>query len=308
MTEDPRLGTTLAGYRIESLIGRGGMGTVYLAEHLGLQRKVALKVMSADLAGDARFRERFVRESRLAASIEDPNIVPIHEAGESDGVLFIAMRYVRGTDLERLLQDHGPLGPDRTVAILSQVASALDAAHEEGLIHRDIKPANILLAPGGATHPDKVYLSDFGLTKRASSDSGLTATGQFVGTLDYAAPEQFEGGALTPQTDVYSLGCVLFECLTGRAPFPRDREAAVLHAHLMEPPPKVTDARPDLPAGIDAVVARAMEKHLRTAFPRPATSPRRPGPRCARRRNRRPAPTRRGVVGSPSRRLVDSSP
>jgi YVTN family beta-propeller protein len=175
-------------------------------------------------------------------------------------VLFIAMRYVRGTDLKALIETNGALPAERTASIVSQVASALDAAHEQGLIHRDVKPANVLVVPGSDGRPDKVYLSDFGLTKRVSSDSGLTATGQFVGTLDYAAPEQFEGGALTPQTDVYSLGCVLYECLTGEVPFPRDREAAVLHAHLMEAPPKVTGQRPELPAEIDAVVARAMDK------------------------------------------------
>jgi YVTN family beta-propeller protein len=260
MAQDARIGTTLAGYRIDSLIGRGGMGTVYLAEHLGLGRKVALKVLSPDLADDPRFRDRFVRESRLAASIEDPNIVPIYEAGESNGVLFIAMRYVSGTDLKALIETHDALPVERTASIVSQVASALDAAHEQGLVHRDVKPANVLIVAGGESRPDKVYLSDFGLTKRASSDSGLTATGQFVGTLDYAAPEQFEGGALTPQTDVYSLGCVVYECLTGEVPFPRDREAAVLHAHLMEAPPRVTEKRPELPEGIDAAVARAMAK------------------------------------------------
>ncbi|MDP9343633.1 MAG: serine/threonine-protein kinase [Actinomycetota bacterium] len=260
MAQDARIGTTLAGYRIDSLIGRGGMGTVYLAEHLGLGRKVALKVLSPDLADDPRFRDRFVRESRLAASIEDPNIVPIYEAGESNGVLFIAMRYVSGTDLKALIATHGALPVERTASIVSQVASALDAAHEQGLVHRDVKPANVLIVAGGESRPDKVYLSDFGLTKRASSDSGLTATGQFVGTLDYAAPEQFEGGALTPQTDVYSLGCVVYECLTGEVPFPRDREAAVLHAHLMEAPPRITEKRPELPEGIDAVVATAMAK------------------------------------------------
>ena len=181
MTQDTRIGTTLSGYRIESLIGRGGMGAVYLAEHIGLQRKVALKILSPDLADDAKFRDRFVRESRIGASLEDPNIVPIYEAGEADGVLFIAMRYVRGTDLRALIESGGALPPERTVSIVSHVASALDAAHEQGLVHRDVKPANVLLAPGDDTHPDKVYLSDFGLTKRASSDSGITATGQFVG-------------------------------------------------------------------------------------------------------------------------------
>jgi serine/threonine protein kinase len=257
MAQDSRVGTTIAGYRIESVLGRGGMGVVYLAEQVALGRKVALKVLAPELASDPRFRERFLRESRLAASIEDPNILPVHEAGESGGALFIAMRYVRGTDLRRLIDEEGPLPPDRVVSVLTQVASALDAAHAEGLIHRDVKPGNVLVVPGT---PDKVYLADFGLTRRASSDSGLTGTGQFVGTLDYAAPEQFTGEPLTPRTDVYSLGCVAYECLVGEPPFPRDREAAVLHAHLHEPPPKPTAKRPELPEAIDAVVAKAMAK------------------------------------------------
>ncbi|MDP9341604.1 MAG: protein kinase [Actinomycetota bacterium] len=256
MASDTRIGTTIAGYRIESVLGRGGMGVVYLAEQAALSRKVALKVMAPELASDPRFRDRFLRESRVAASLEDPNILPVYEAGEADGALFIAMRYVRGTDLRRLIDAEGRLEPGRTVSILLQVASALDAAHAEGLIHRDVKPANVLLVPGT---PDKVYLADFGLTKRATSDSGVTGTGQFVGTLDYAAPEQFTGEQLTPQTDVYSLGCVLYECLTGEPPFPRDREAAVLHAHLNEPPPKPT-TRQELPEALDRVVAKAMAK------------------------------------------------
>jgi serine/threonine protein kinase len=265
MATDSRVGTTIAGYRIESVLGRGGMGVVYLAEQVALGRKVALKVLAPELAGDPKFRERFLRESRLAASIEDPNILPVHEAGESGGALFIAMRYVRGTDLRRLIDEEGPLPPDRVVSVLTQVASALDAAHAEGLIHRDVKPGNVLVVPGT---PDKVYLADFGLTRRASSDSGLTGTGQFVGTLDYAAPEQFTGEPLTPRTDVYSLGCVAYECLVGEPPFPRDREAAVLHAHLHEPPPRPTAKRPELPEAIDAVVAKAMAKKPKERYAR----------------------------------------
>jgi serine/threonine protein kinase len=183
MATDSRIGTTLAGYRIERLIGRGGMGSVHRAEDQAMGRKVALKILSSELASDPRFRERVIRESRLAASIEDPNIVPIYEAGESEGTLFIAMRYVEGTDLKALIEREGALAPERTVSILAQVASALDAAHDKGLVHRDVKPANILVLPATrSSRTDKVYLSDFGLTKRASSDSGLTGTGQFVGT------------------------------------------------------------------------------------------------------------------------------
>lgn len=258
---DLGLGSEFAGYRIESVLGRGGMGVVYLAEHRGLGRKVALKVLAPDLAEDERFRERFVRESRIAASLEHPNIVPIHEAGEVDGVLYIAMRYVEGTDLRSLLRDQGALEPQRAAAIVGQVAGALDAAHERGLVHRDVKPANVLIAKAvGSTAGEHVYLSDFGLTKRTSSESGLTNTGQFVGTLDYAAPEQFEGKPLDARTDVYSLGCLLYECVTGQSPFRRENDAALMYAHLMEQAPAPTSVRPGLPKGIDPVVSRAMAK------------------------------------------------
>jgi serine/threonine protein kinase/outer membrane protein assembly factor BamB len=266
MGTDSRIGTEIAGYRIESVLGRGGMGVVYLAEDTRLGRKVALKLLSPDLAADDRFRDRFVRESRVAASIEDPNIVPIHEAGEADGVLFIAMRYVRGTDLETLLEE-GPVDPARAVGIVSQAARGLDAAHREGLVHRDVKPGNILLVPGSEPGTEHVYLSDFGLTKRASSDSGITGTGQFVGTLDYAAPEQFTGEPLDARTDVYSLGCVLYECLTGAPPYRKDRDAALMYAHLNEPPPKPTAQRPELPAAVDDVVATAMAKSPDDRYP-----------------------------------------
>jgi serine/threonine protein kinase len=257
LASDSRIGTAIAGYRIESVLGRGGMGVVYLAEQVALGRKVALKVLAPELAEDPRFRDRFLRESRIAATLEDPNILPVHEAGEADGALFIAMRYVRGTDLRRLIDEQGPLEPERTVSIVTQVASALDAAHAEGLIHRDVKPANVLLTPGP---PDRVYLSDFGVTKRVSSESGLTKTGQFVGTLDYVAPEQIRGTDVDARADVYSLGCLLFECLTGEPPFRSDLEVTVLYAHLSEHPPKPSARRPELPAAIDAVVARAMAK------------------------------------------------
>jgi YVTN family beta-propeller protein len=261
MNPDPRLGTEIAGYRIESVLGRGGMSVVYLAEHTGLKRKAALKLLTPELALDERFRERFVRESQMAAALDHPNIIPIYEAGEIDGVLYIAMRYVRGTDLKSLLGAEGALPPERALAICTQAAAALDAAHAEGLVHRDVKPANILLAPGPRPDsPQHVYLSDFGVTKRTSSGTGLTGTGQFIGTLDYAAPEQIEGRPLDARTDVYSLGCVLYECLTGEVPFPRDAEMAVLWAHMSQPPPRVTERQPDLPAAIDDVVAKAMAK------------------------------------------------
>jgi YVTN family beta-propeller protein len=257
---DPRIGTELAGYRIETLVGRGGMSVVYLAEDSRLKRKVALKLLAPELGESERFRERFVRESQLAASLDHPNIIPIFEAGEADGLLYIAMRYVKGTDLKALIEREGALPPDRTLRLLTQVGSALDTAHSHGLIHRDVKPANILIAEGDSRGQEHVYLSDFGLTKRSTSDSGLTGTGQFVGTFDYAAPEQFEGKPLDARTDVYSLGCVLFECLTGERPFQRANEAALVYAHLMAPTPTVTEKQPDLPQGIDEVVAKAMAK------------------------------------------------
>ncbi len=239
---DLQPGTEVAGYRIVSTLGRGGMSVVYLAEHDWLQRKVALKVLAPQLAEDERFRERFVRESRLAASLDHPNVIPIYEAGGSGGDLFIAMRYVEGTDLRTLLHEGGALEPGRAVAIVRQVAAALDAAHEQGLVHRDVKPGNVLLArQRGSEAGEHVYLSDFGLTKRSASDSGITGTGQFVGTLDYAAPEQFKGGTPDARTDVYSLGCVLFECLTGSPPFTSENDAGLMYAHLQEPPPSVTD-------------------------------------------------------------------
>jgi serine/threonine protein kinase len=210
MAEDTRVGTELAGYQIEGVIGRGGMSVVYLAEHVRLGRKVALKVLAPELAGSERFHDRFLRESKLAASIDHPNIVPIYDADETGGVLYIAMRYVEGLDLKQTIRDNGPLEPVRASVIVDQIASALDAAHARGLVHRDVKPANVLLTQG-----DHVYVSDFGLTKRAVSVSGLTETGQLIGTIDYVAPEQIRGDPVDHRADVYSLGCLLFECLTG---------------------------------------------------------------------------------------------
>jgi DNA-binding SARP family transcriptional activator/Tol biopolymer transport system component/tRNA A-37 threonylcarbamoyl transferase component Bud32 len=258
---DLQPGTEFAGYRIVGTLGRGGMAVVYLAEHDFLQRKVALKVLAPQLAEDERFRERFVRESRLAASLDHPNVVPIYEAGASDGDLFIAMRYVEGTDLRTVLAETGALEPARAIWICRQVAAALDAAHEQGLVHRDVKPGNVLVSrTRGSETGEHVYLSDFGLTKRSTSESGVTGTGQFVGTLDYAAPEQFRGGTPDARTDVYSLGCVLVECLTGHPPFRSENDAGLMYAHLQDPAPQVSTERPELPKEIDAVIARAMAK------------------------------------------------
>ena len=259
MPTAPGVGVEFAGYRIDRLLGRGGVGLVYLAQDLRLPRNVALKILSAELADDARFRERFVRESRLAASIDHHNIVPIYEAGESDGVLYLAMRFVPGIDLLRLLLQEGTLDPDRTLAIVAQVADALDAAHAEGLVHRDVKPGNILIVPRTSDDgTDHAYLADFGITKRMATDAGLTGTGQFVGSADYVAPEQIMGANVDGRADIYSLGCVLYQCLAGTRPFERDNDVATLYAHLSDPRPVLSTKRHDLPPEIDAVIAKAM--------------------------------------------------
>jgi serine/threonine protein kinase len=265
---DARLGTQIAGYRIDAILGHGGMSVVYLAEDLRLNRQIALKILTPELSNDERFRERFVRESRIAARLEHPNIVPIYEAGEADGHLYLAMRYIRGTDLHRLIRDEGALDPTRAVRIVRRAASALDAAHAEGLVHRDVKPANILLVPGGDEDGnDLVYLSDFGLTKRPETRDALTQTGQFVGTVEYVAPEQIEGKAVDARTDVYSLACVLFESLTGGTPFARDADVATLFAHLREKPPHLDELRPDLPASLDKIVQRGLAKSPEARYP-----------------------------------------
>src|ERR671923_2755274 len=259
MAVAPRIGTEFAGYRIEALLGRGGMSVVYRAENIRLGNKVALKLLSEELADDESFRERFVRESRTAATLNHPNIVTIYDAGDSEGLLYIAMRLVDG-DLKAHLRREGPLAPDHALAIAAQVGSALDAAHARSLLHRDVKPANILLEPGEPGAPPHAYLADFGLTKHLESRSGITASGQFVGTIDYMSPEQIEGREVDGRTDIYSLGCVLFECLTRATPFRRETEVAVLWAHMREDPPAVTELRPELPGAVDLVVARAVAK------------------------------------------------
>jgi outer membrane biosynthesis protein TonB len=254
-------GTRFAGYRITGVIGRGGMSIVYEAEHMQLGRKLALKLLAPALAADESFRERFIRESQIAASLDHPNVVQIYDAGEADGFLYIAMRHVEGTDLRSLLERQAPLGLGQTLYIVEQVASALDAAHERGLVHRDIKPANILLAQPS----ERVFLTDFGIAKQTSS-AALTKTGYFLGTFEYAAPEQLEGKPIDGRTDLYALGCVLYECLSGEAPFKAATEASIIHAHLVEPPPKLTLKRPDLPAGLNAVITRAMAKAKEDRF------------------------------------------
>jgi len=257
MTPAPAIGSVVGGCRIEALIGRGGMGVVYLAEQVALGRRVALKLLAPALSHDAEFRARFQQEARTAASLEHPNVVPIYEAGESDGQLYLVMRHVEGIDLRTLLRREGPLAPPRAARIVAQVAAALDAAHANGLVHRDIKPANILIRDGDDEH---VYLSDFGLTKRIDATGGLTQTGQWLGTPDYVAPEQVEGRRLDARTDVYALGCVLYEALTGVAPYRHEAAVAKLWAHVNEPVPTVTAVDRAVPPAFDAVVARALAK------------------------------------------------
>jgi YVTN family beta-propeller protein len=257
-------GSVLGDFRIEGELGRGGMGVVYRATQLSLGRPVALKVIASGLAGEEGFRERFGRESRLAASLDHPNVIPVYAAGEHDGVLYIAMRYVEGTDLRALIRKETRLDPLRAAGVVAQVASALDAAHERGLVHRDVKPANVLVAArGGGEH---VYLTDFGLTKRSASESSLTAAGEWVGTLDYVAPEQVRGDAVDGRADVYALGCVLYEMLTGRVPFPRENDLAKLWAHISDDAPSALDLAPDTPPALAAVAERAMAKEPADRF------------------------------------------
>jgi serine/threonine protein kinase len=252
-------GTEFAGHRIEAVLGQGGMGLVYRATQLALDRPVALKLIVPEYAGDILFRERFKREARLAARIDHPNALPVFEAGEAEGMLFLTMRYVDGTDLEAMIAGEGALGPELAAAIVGQVGAALDAAHAVGLVHRDVKPANVLIerGPGGEVH---AWLTDFGLTKQVGSASGLTKTSMWVGTVDYAAPEQIQSMTVDARADVYALGCVLFQALTGRVPFPREREVSKIMAHASEPPPSVTDVLPAAPAAFDEIVRRAMAK------------------------------------------------
>ena len=254
-------GSRIAGYLLQEQIGQGGMAVVFRAHDKRLDRIVALKILAPALAADEAFRQRFIRESRAAAAVDDPHIIPVFEAGEVGGVLFIAMRFVRGGDVGSLAGQFGPLPPGRVAGIVSQVASALDAAHGRGLVHRDVKPANMLLDFGEESgRPDHVYLSDFGLSKRPQAAGQLTMTGQFVGTLDYTSPEQLSGRQVDGRTDQYALACAAFELLTGSPPFERGHGAAMMYAHLSVPPPALTSRRPDLPPAADEVLARALAK------------------------------------------------
>ncbi|MEO8690889.1 MAG: serine/threonine-protein kinase, partial [Solirubrobacteraceae bacterium] len=256
-------GDLFGGYRIEGIAGRGGMGVVYRAVQLDLGRPVALKLIAADRAADPDFRERFQRESRMAAAIDHPNVVPVHGAGEQDGQLYLVMRYVRGTDLHALIKREGPLAPERAAAIVAQVASALDAAHAAGLVHRDVKPANVLL--GGSGRQEHAYLSDFGLTRLLASETQLTDTGQWMGTIDFSAPEQLSALRLDARADVYSLGCVLHAALVGTPPYPRGTFPATLLAHMQDPVPRPSER--GAPVGFDRVMARALAKDPEGRYP-----------------------------------------
>jgi serine/threonine-protein kinase len=253
---DPETGrpTQIAGYRVEGVAGQGGMGVVYRAQHVHLGRTVALKLLNPELAASEEFRERFIREARAAAELEHPNIVPVYDAGEVDGRLYLAMKFIEGTDLAQVLEREGSLSPERTLALLQQLADALDAAHEHGLIHRDVKPANALL------DGDRLYLTDFGLTRRVDSTRPLTATGRAVGTAAYLAPEQIRGEPLDRRVDVYALGCVLFQCLAGKPPYLRDTDMLIMWAHVGAEPPSLSAERPDVPGAVDRVVKKALAK------------------------------------------------
>lgn len=253
-------GTELAGYRIQSLIARGGMGVVYRALDIQLGRPVALKLLAPELSANEKFRQRFVRESRLAASVDHPNILPIYGAGEWSGLLYIAMRYVRGTDLKAELDARGPLPLPEVLRILSDTAAALDAAHAAGLVHRDVKPSNILLSNDRTEGHRHVYLTDFGLTKRATSATGVTTAGHFIGTLDYVAPEQVRGKDVDGRADVYALACVAYTLLAGHPPFDHDDDSAQLWAHMVEEPPHLSVERPEVPYAVEFAILAGMAK------------------------------------------------
>jgi Protein kinase domain len=254
-------GTKIAGCRIEAVAGRGGMGVIYRATEIHLGRPVAVKLIATDRAADEAFRTRFERESRLTAAIDHPNVIPVYAAGEEDGVLYLVMRYVAGTDLRSLLKREGRLPPARAAEIVGQVAAGLDAAHAAGLVHRDVKPANVLIAESG-----HVYLSDFGIVRAVDAETRITDSGEWVGSVDFMAPEHLQGRPTDARTDVYSLGCVLYTALTGDPPFRRDAVAATLTAHLHERPPRPSQA-PGVPEPFDRVIARALAKDPSERYP-----------------------------------------
>ncbi len=258
-------GDEFAGYRIEQRLGRGGMGILYLALEPGLERRVALKLIAPEAASDDVFARRFAEESRIAAAIEHPNVVPIYAAGGEEGVPWIAMRYVAGSDLGRRLAREGGFDPRQAAELIAQIGNGLDAIHAAGLVHRDVKPANVLLS--GEPGAEHAYITDFGVARNVATESGLTQTGRFVGTLDYVAPEQISGGPVDARVDVYALGCLLFKLLTGEVPFPREGEPARLYAHLHDPPPAPSLYVQEVPMALDDVVIRAMSKDADDRYP-----------------------------------------
>lgn len=257
LTDDPGFqpGEVIGSYRIDSVLGRGGMSTVYRATHTAMERTIALKVLSGEFADDHVSRERFMNEWKIAAALRHPNILAVHDAGDVDGRLFMAMELIEGGDLGHKLSNDGALSPPAALSVLDQMADALDAAHAADLVHRDFKPGNILL------DDDRALLTDFGLSKLLGSNNRLTAPGRMVGTAQYLSPEQIRGQDVTPRTDVYALGCVIFEALTASSPFEGESDFVVMYAHLERPAPPMSERRPALPVAADEVVSRAMEKH-----------------------------------------------
>jgi serine/threonine-protein kinase len=252
-------GTEFGEWRIERLLGRGGMGVVYQATDRRLGRPVAIKLIADDRASDPAFRERFEREAKLTASIDHPNVIPVYSAGEIDGQLYLATRFVDGTDLHHLMRRDGPLVPERAADVVQQVGEALDAAHAAGLVHRDVKPANVLLSGRHA------YLSDFGLTRSVEAEAALTDTDERLGTVDFMSPEQLRGRRLDARSDVYALGCLLFTALTGSPPFHRPTAAATITAHLESPPPRAS-THAGVPYEFDEVIERALAKEPEDRF------------------------------------------
>ncbi len=247
-------GTPFGRYRLVELLGRGGMGEVWRAHDTVIDRTVAIKTLLPHFAQDKTFEQRFRREARAAARLEDPHVVPIYDVGEVDGRLYVAMRLVNGQDLQTLLKE-GPLGPERAVRVIEQIASALQAAHKVGLVHRDVKPSNILV-----TNDDFAYLIDFGIA-RAAGETGITSTGATIGTWSYMAPERFSSGNIEPSSDIYSLTCMLYQCLTGQLPFPGTTLEQVAMAHMTTPPPKPSVKRHGIPTAMDDVIAAGLAKN-----------------------------------------------
>ena len=260
MVAELAIGSTFADHVIRGVVGRGGMGVVYRAVHLPLDREVALKLIAPDSSADPEFRDRFRREFRATAAIQHPNVIPVYNAGEEDGQLYVTMRFIDGTDLARLLGTEKRLSPERAAAIIAQVAAGLDAAHAAGIVHRDVKPANVLM------EGDTAILTDFGLMKNVRAQTQITQVGSVIGTFDYAAPEQLREGPIDARTDVYGLGAVLFQAITGRVPYPRETAAATMLAHLDAPPPSVLSVLPDAPEALGDVVRRAMAKDPNARF------------------------------------------